>query len=89
MNADGKNPIRLTNGPWNKSDPDWSPDGGKIAFSVGDREDHIEVMDADGRNREKLEDEARYPSWSPDGKQIAFVHGEIYVIGVGGQERKR
>ncbi len=89
MNADGKNPIRLTNGPWNKSDPDWSPDGGKIAFSVGDREDRIEVMDADGRNREKLEDEARYPSWSPDGKQISFMHGEIYVIGVGGQGRKK
>ena len=30
-----------------------------------------------------------YPSWSPDGKQIAFVHGEIYVIGVGGQGRKK
>ncbi len=46
-------------------------------------------MDADGRNREKLEDQAMYPSWSPDGKQIAFVHGEIYVIGVGGQGRKK
>ena len=89
MDADGKNPIRLTDGPGKKGDPDWSPDGGKIAFSVDDLADHIAVMDVDGRNREILDDRAMYPSWSPDGKQIAFVHGEIYVIGVGGQGRKK
>ena len=89
MDADGKNPIRLTDGPGVKTHPDWSPDGGKIAFSVDDLEDYIAVMDADGRNREILDDRAMYPSWSPDGKQIAFVHGEIYVIGVGGQGRKK
>ena len=89
MDADGKNVIRLTDGPGQKGDPDWSPDGKKIAFSVDDLVNHIDVMDADGRNRERLEDKAMYPSWSPDGKQIAFVHDEIYVIGVGGQGRKR
>ena len=94
MDADGKNVIRLTDGPGEKGHPDWSPDGQEIAFSVEDWVDYIDVMDADGRNREKLEDEALYPSWSPDGKQIAFVSfrdglGEIYVIGVGGQGRKR
>ena len=89
MDADGKNVSRLTDGPGQKKHPDWSPDGGKIAFSVSDLVDYIAVMDADGRNREKLEDEAKYPSWSPDGKQIGFVHGEIYVIEVGGQGRKR
>ena len=89
MDADGMNVIRLTDGPRQKGAPDWSPDGGKIAFSVDDWEDYVAVMDADGGNREKLEDEARHPSWSPDGKQIAFVHGEIYVIGVGGQGRNK
>ena len=94
MDADGKNVIRLTDGRGGKGAPDWSPDGRKIAFSVDEAVDHIDVMDADGRNREKLEDEALHPSWSPDGKRIAFVSfrdglGEIYVIGVGGQGRKR
>ena len=94
MDADGKNVIRLTDGPGEKGHPDWSPDGQKIAFSVDDREDHIAVMDADGNNREKLEDRSRHPSWSPDGGEIAFVSwidggNEIYVIGVGGQGRKR
>ena len=100
MDADGKNPIRLTDGPGGTWNPDWSPDGGKIAFAVDNREeDHIAVMDADGGNREKLEDEARHPSWSPDGGEIAFVSwrdggnefggNEIYVIGANGHGLKR
>ena len=94
MDADGKNVIRLTDGPGQKYDPDWSPDGRKIAFSVHGWDLHIAVMDADGGNREKLENQARYPSWSPDGKQIAFLSSrdggnEIYVTGIGGQWRKR
>ena len=95
MDADGKNPIRLTEGRETKEHPDWSPDGRKIAFTVINwGKFHIAVMDADGDNFEKLEDQALYPSWSPDGTQIAFVswrdgHTEIYVIGVDGQGRKR
>ena len=94
MDADGKNPIRLTEGRETKGHPDWSPDGRKIAFSVDHREDYIAVMNADGRNREKLVDQAKGPSWSPDGKQIAFLSSiddghEIYVIGVGGLRHRR
>ena len=94
MDADGKNVIRLTDGRGQKSGPDWSPDGRKIAFSVDEAVDHIDMMDVDGRNREKLEDQALYPSWSPDGGEIAFVSwrdggNDINVIGVGGQGRKR
>ena len=99
MDADGKTPIRLTDGPLTKWDPDWSPDGGKIAFTVQPArisESHIAVIDADGSNRERLEDKARGPSWSPDGREIAFSSqrdnaqwDDIYVIGADGHGLRR
>ena len=99
MNADGSHLKKLTDSRDN-SNPDWSPDGGKIVFTVhpdwiNDWVNHIAVMDADGKNRERLEDHASQPSWSPDGQQIAFVswkhwpmgggRNEIYVMDADGQ----
>ena len=97
MDADGNNPIRLTDGPRNAWGPDWSPDGGKIAFWVDDWVDHIDVMDADGKNRATLINDAAAPSWSPDGREIAFsstrdgkgAWSDIYVIGADGQGLRR
>ena len=90
MDADGTNLIKLTDGPGKKRNPDWSPDGRKIAFTVRDGLNHIEVIDANGQNRVKFEDQSMQPSWSPDGQRIAFMswrdeHHEIYVIGTDGQ----
>ena len=81
----------------NKGGPDWSPDGGKIAFWVDDWVDHIVVMDADGKNSVVLVDDASAPSWSPDGREIAFsstrdgdgAWSDIYVIGADGQGLRR
>ena len=100
MDSDGKNPIRLTDNPANDFDPDWSPDGTKIAFSSAgnDGKRQIYVMNADGSHLKKLTDtrDNSAPDWSPDGQQIAFVslkddgrNNEIYVIGADGQGRKR
>ena len=49
----------LTNHPAYDGEPDWSPDGTKIAFVSdrnGDRGSQIYVMDADGKNPISLTD---------------------------------
>jgi TolB protein len=99
IDADGKNPIRLTDG-LGDSFPDWSPDGTKILYYADlVPEDHhlapggIAVMDADGKNKRLLK-KARglHPTWSPDGKRIAFISGvdvinHVFVIDVDGGNR--
>ena len=103
INADGKNPIRLTDGLVDTY-PDWSPDGKKILYDAhrlpeGHNLGHggIAVMDADGKNK-RLVKNARglHPTWSPDGKRIASISGrnagdnhQIYVMDVDGRNRKR
>ena len=77
MNADGTNPINLTQAPGRHDlDSCWSPDGKQIIFTAfkGFLTD-IWVMDADGGNQRKLtnhEASERDPDWSPDGTRIAF-----------------
>lgn len=59
------------------TDPDWSPNGGRLAF--GRREAggwRIWVMNADGSHPRAVtgtQPLASQPSWSPDGRQLAFV----------------
>jgi hypothetical protein len=82
VNADGSNPVNLTNTPKEHEHyPQVSPDGTKICFSVDQGEDRdavrsLYVMDSDGRNRKKLTDQAREPFWSPDSKVIGFLPQE-------------
>ncbi len=68
MNADGSDVKTLTSG--RGSDPAWSPDGAKLAFS-GDS--GIFVMNADGTGAVQLTTGGMQPTWSPDGSRIAFV----------------
>jgi Tol biopolymer transport system component len=68
---DGTGLDRLT--PWrlNASDPDWSPNGKKIAFDSGDfggetdGGGNIHVMRADGSKRKKLTDHSRLRKGDP------------------------
>jgi Tol biopolymer transport system component len=75
MNADGTNPVRLTNRKTLTHHPSWSPDGARIAFqswnaAVSDWS--IYLMQTDGANPVAIvSGEGGYsPAWSPDGSQI-------------------
>jgi Tol biopolymer transport system component len=81
MNADGSDPVRLTNEPYDDYYPAWSPDGSQIAYYV-----HLSwqswalvVMNADGSGRRQITEGAgcvtcaMAPYWSPDGTQIGFT----------------
>ncbi|HEV8589782.1 MAG TPA: S9 family peptidase [Pyrinomonadaceae bacterium] len=74
---------------WNDSDPQWSPDGKRIAFVSNrtgkeydeSRNSDVWVINADGAGKlTKISDHDEadnQPRWSPDGKWIAFT-GEIH-----------
>ena len=84
INSDGSAPQPLKSKPipnW----PTWSPDGKKIAFTA-DVPRQLFLMDADGRNLERLKWHfplrAR-PAWHPDGQKIIFTKfDEITVLDI-------
>jgi Tol biopolymer transport system component len=57
--------------------PVFSPDGGKIVFSIADGgAPEIHVINADGSGLKRLTTSSAvddHPSWSPDGRRIAFA----------------
>jgi len=79
MNADGSDQTRLTNTSAAESDPAFSPDGTKIAYSKDPDNPDIYVMNADGSGQTNLtsDDSARNsdPAFSPAGNRIAFESG--------------
>jgi Tol biopolymer transport system component len=101
MNPDGTEVINLTDafGDWDDTDPNWSPDGTRIAFTsfrAGGGVADVFVMDADGGNQVQLTFSLGYgdfsPTWSPDGAKIAFTSSreadwEIFVMNADGSEQ--
>lgn len=84
--SDAEQPRNVTNSPAAiDDDPDWAPDGQRLAFTSHDASDdpgnstsaEIYTLDPDGTGApEPLTDnseEERGPTWSPDGTRIAFA----------------
>lgn len=99
--ADGSNPVRLTDHPAADGYPVWAPDGGRLAF-VSNRDGvwKLYLMDADGSNLRELAttserdaDPAR-PAWTPDGEKVVIRVREpdentrIVVVGADGGEAR-
>jgi Tol biopolymer transport system component len=102
--ADGGQPVRLTHkiaGAEYHADlePDWSPDGSRIAFvriatGQNDGSRRLFVMNADGSGQRMVtQSEASSPAWSPAGTKIAFVQRfpspGIYVVNADGTGQRR
>lgn len=69
----GGYPTQLSASEQPISDPQWSPDGRRIAYV---RDDEIWVMEADGSRVSKVvgkPESGRRPRWSPDGRRLAFL----------------
>jgi Tol biopolymer transport system component len=83
VNADGSNPVNLTNTPdVDEMYAHASPDGTKVCFvadegSGRDKVRSVYYMKIEGTGRVKVAHNARQGCWRPDSKAIAYLKGEF------------
>ena len=81
---DGSAPRRLNDGASVAWNPEWSPDGTRVAFTGREESGNLQifVVPVDGAQPPRQlthlgvdEGRAQGPAWSPDGREIAFFAG--------------
>lgn len=96
----GHKPHRLTNAPYYKEDPTWSPDGQSLAYAT-DRDGAMAIYILDLRTGRSRKLTAQFSgaqgklAWSPDGTMIAFETAldseagtqDLYVADVTGPDK--
>ncbi len=73
MSMRGGAVVQVTASELDVSDPQWSPDGRRLAFV---RDDAIWIVDTDGSRQVRVTEHPAgntRPRWSPDGHRLAFV----------------
>jgi Tol biopolymer transport system component len=99
MDADGRNPRRLTQDAGAESEPVWTPDGSRIIYSGTPVKGIPQLVSvrADGTDPRPLTASTggnRSPDVSADGRRLAFVsirdgNPEIYEMSIEGGEARR
>jgi len=94
-----RTPFKLVPSTRNDAEPEYSPDGNRIAFTSDRSGDfQIWVCNSDGSNAVQLtslvNSATRGPRWSPDGQSIVFAaktkaDSDIYTIGANGGVPRR
>jgi len=99
MDADGRNPRRITTDPGSEGEPVWTPDGTRLVYTStpAGAPSQIVSVRADGTDPRPLTSSAggnRAPDISPDGRRVVFVstrdgNPEIYEVELAGGEARR
>lgn len=89
MTAEGDQLTNLTNHPADDTNPAWSPDGQRLAFtsSRDGNANGLYLMNDDGAGVTSVLNDANHPAWAPDNQRLAFwtVGGGIQLVNINGE----
>lgn len=88
VHVGGGDPVQVTDGDWDDTQPAWSPDGAEIAFISArhaereyDSNSDVWVAPAAGGEPRQITDTkggCGAPSWSPDGASLAYINHPVW-----------